>query len=122
MTSGDTLYRTLRDALPADRYRLNRTLHQLRTDGNQVRAEFADGSSAVGDFVVGADGIGSATRKLVHPQAPESVYAGYVAWRGLEPEAMLPQDLVDLLSCPLSVNLAVLTWENSGSSDAGPAF
>ncbi|MEW1819207.1 FAD-dependent monooxygenase [Arthrobacter sp. NPDC080031] len=98
MTSWDTLYRTLRDSLPADSYRLNSTLHQLRTDGNQIRAEFADGSSAVGDFVVGADGIGSATRKLVNPEARETVYAGYVAWRGLEPEAMLPQDLVDLLS------------------------
>lgn len=41
-----------------------------------VRAEFADGGSATGDLLIGADGINSVTRRLIDPAAPEPRYAG----------------------------------------------
>ena len=47
-----------------------------------VVAHFADGSSAEGDFVVGCDGIGSATRQFVDPSAPAPVYTGQLSGGG----------------------------------------
>ncbi|MGV9412868.1 FAD-dependent oxidoreductase [Nocardia sp. NPDC003693] len=43
-----------------------------RADG--VTARFADGSTATADVLIGADGIHSATRALVDPQAPGPTY------------------------------------------------
>lgn len=96
MTAWDTLYRALREPLSGVCHRQDSTLRSVRVSGHEVTAEFADGHSACGNFLVGADGIGSATRMLLDSVTrPE--YAGYVAWRGLEPESALPDDLRDLL-------------------------
>ncbi|WP_435853773.1 FAD binding domain-containing protein [Streptomyces misionensis] len=65
--------------------------------GTEVVAEFADGYRAQGHFLVGADGIGSATRRLLDPVV-RPPYGGYVAWRGLEPESAMPGDLLELLT------------------------
>jgi 2-polyprenyl-6-methoxyphenol hydroxylase-like FAD-dependent oxidoreductase len=44
--------------------------------GGRVTAWFADGSAATGDLLVGADGVHSATRKIIDPGAPEPRYTG----------------------------------------------
>src|SRR6185369_17830549 len=41
-----------------------------------VEVSFADGSRAEGDVLVGADGIHSATRRLIDPRAPAPRYTG----------------------------------------------
>ncbi|REE66136.1 2-polyprenyl-6-methoxyphenol hydroxylase-like FAD-dependent oxidoreductase [Streptomyces sp. 3212.3] len=97
MTAWDTLYRALRQPLSGVCYRLDSELRRVRVEGSEVTAEFADGYTTQGHFLVGADGIGSATRRLLDPSAHPS-YAGYVAWRGLEPESALPGDLLELLT------------------------
>ncbi len=97
MTAWDTLYRALREPLAGVCYRLDSALRRVRVEGSDVTAEFADGYTAQGDFLVGADGIGSATRRLLD-SAARPAYAGYVAWRGLEPESALPGGLLDLLA------------------------
>ncbi|MCU1646537.1 MAG: FAD-dependent urate hydroxylase [Nocardia sp.] len=43
-----------------------------RADG--ITAHFADGSSATGDVLIGADGIRSTVRTLIDPDAPEAQY------------------------------------------------
>lgn len=55
------------------------------TAGQPVRVSFADGSHAMGDFVVGADGIRSAVRQATLPNAPAPVYTGMVAPGGFSP-------------------------------------
>jgi len=40
-----------------------------QVDGGQVRAYFADGTSATGDLLIGADGSNSVVRKLIVPDA-----------------------------------------------------
>ncbi|MDG4820716.1 FAD-dependent monooxygenase [Asanoa sp. WMMD1127] len=50
-----------------------------------VRAEFADGSTAAGDVLIGADGIYSAVRRAIDPTAPPPVYAGLVGNGGFAP-------------------------------------
>src|SRR6185503_13374865 len=55
------------------------------TPGQPVVAHFADGSSAEGDFLVGADGIRSQVRQVVMPDAPKPVYTGMMAPGGFSP-------------------------------------
>jgi len=97
MTAWDTLYAALRAPLGEVCYRLGSELQGLTVDDDCVTATFGDGHRTTTDLVVGADGVGSTTRSLLHLPGDIS-YAGYVAWRGLEPEAALPAHLVDLLA------------------------
>jgi 2-polyprenyl-6-methoxyphenol hydroxylase-like FAD-dependent oxidoreductase len=97
MTAWDTVYRTLREPLAEVCYQLDSTLRRVQVEGDNVTAEFGDGYTARGNFLVGADGIGSATRRLLDPTA-RPTYAGYIALRGLEHESDLPEELVDLLT------------------------
>ena len=47
-----------------------------------MRAIFADGRVAVGDVLVGADGVGSPTRRHIDPEAPTPMYSGLVGLGG----------------------------------------
>ncbi|MET0699491.1 MAG: FAD-dependent monooxygenase [Mycobacterium sp.] len=97
MTAWDTLYSVLREQLPVGSYRLDSGLAHLRAGADDVTAVFTDGRLAGGEFLVGADGVGSTVRSLLNiPGGP--AYSGYVAFRGLEPEADLPAELVELLA------------------------
>jgi len=80
------VYRLLKDAFPAERYRFGMALERVEQDADGVTAIFADGTRERGDLLVGADGVRSTVRGLLLPQA-QPRYAGYVAWRGLVDEA-----------------------------------
>jgi FAD-dependent urate hydroxylase len=47
-----------------------------------VRAIFDDGSEAVGDLLIGCDGLHSAVRTIIDPDAPAPTYAGIVTIGG----------------------------------------
>ena len=67
-----------------------------RADG--VAARLRDGRVATADWLVGADGIHSATRvALFGPDRPN--FTGYVAWRGLIPGELVPPELRDPPLC-----------------------
>jgi 2-polyprenyl-6-methoxyphenol hydroxylase-like FAD-dependent oxidoreductase len=53
-------------------------LTAVRQDREGVRAEFADGSAASAEVLIGADGIRSATRVLIDPDAPAPRYTGLI--------------------------------------------
>lgn len=63
------------------------TGHELvgyRQDENCVTATFANGDEVDADVLVGADGIHSKTREILHgPDKPQ--FTGHVAWRGVVP-------------------------------------
>ena len=92
MSGWARLYRSLRDALPADRYRLGHALTRLAQDDAGVTAEFGDGTRARGELLVGADGIRSTVRAQLLPDA-QPLYAGYVAWRAMLDERDIPDDI-----------------------------
>jgi 2-polyprenyl-6-methoxyphenol hydroxylase-like FAD-dependent oxidoreductase len=54
-------------------------------DGAGVRLDLANGATATGDILVGADGIGSVIRAQLHPEEPPARPSGYFAIRGLSP-------------------------------------
>jgi 2-polyprenyl-6-methoxyphenol hydroxylase-like FAD-dependent oxidoreductase len=92
LSSWGRLYRALKDAFPAEDYHFDKSLASFADDASGITAHFTDGAVARGDLIVGADGIRSTVRAQVLPDV-EPQYAGYVAWRGLVPEAALPADL-----------------------------
>ncbi len=88
-TSCEVLYRALRDGLPPARLHAGRTFVRYEQEGQRVTAHFADGASETADLLIGADGARSTVRTQMQPDAAPR-YAGYVAWRGAVPEALLP--------------------------------
>jgi len=55
------------------------------TAGGGVVATFDDGTRVAGDLLVGADGVHSATRRLIDPAAPAGRYVGLVNFGGYTP-------------------------------------
>jgi 2-polyprenyl-6-methoxyphenol hydroxylase-like FAD-dependent oxidoreductase len=92
------LYRVLHDRAAARGIRIEYGKRLVGIDDTPtgVVARFADGSSASGDVLVGADGIRSTVRTLIDPSAPGPEYVGHLGFGGLatgsgvhgEPDAM----------------------------------
>lgn len=97
-TTWGRLHQLLRDAFPRERYHFGSSFERLAQDADGVTAHFTDGRTARGDLLVGADGIRSAVRAQLAPEA-KPLYAGYVGWRGLADENALPpavhRELID---------------------------
>ncbi|HEV2893496.1 MAG TPA: FAD-dependent monooxygenase, partial [Actinomycetota bacterium] len=62
-----------------------RLVHAEPTPDGGVVARFDDGTQAAGDLLVGADGVHSATRRLIDPAAPGGRYVGLVNFGGYTP-------------------------------------
>jgi 2,6-dihydroxypyridine 3-monooxygenase len=90
------LYRGLLDGFGTERYHLSSELRQLDNCGDHVVVTLADGRTMTADLVVCADGIGSAGRRILVPEAAPR-YAGYVAWRGTIGSDELTGDTADVL-------------------------
>ena len=67
------------------RVHMRKRLADLRQDPNAATVTFADGTTAAGDLVVGADGINSKTLELLWPDAPPRRWTEVVCYRGLIP-------------------------------------
>ena len=78
------LQQLLLDACGVDRIRLGKTCEAFEDTPAGVTVRFADGSSATGDALIGADGLHSNVRAQLHgASAPR--YSGYTCWRGVVP-------------------------------------
>lgn len=76
------LHHILQSALPPETIHLDHAFERLVQDEQGITAYFANGQTARGAWLLGADGIWSRVRgqmfTTVRPR-----YAGYVAWRGV---------------------------------------
>jgi 2-polyprenyl-6-methoxyphenol hydroxylase-like FAD-dependent oxidoreductase len=68
------LYTALRDEAVRRGIKIEYGKRLVSFDGST--ATFADGSTATGDFVVGADGLRSRVRELIDPKAPRARHIG----------------------------------------------
>lgn len=91
-TAWALIYRSLKGALPLEDYRSNRALTRVEQDSHGVAAEFADGSRAMGDMLIAADGLDSRVCRQLLPEVALR-YAGYVAWRGVIEERNAPTEV-----------------------------
>jgi salicylate hydroxylase len=80
-------------ALKPDAIRLNARITGCRQDGTSVTLDFADGTSASGDVLIGADGVHSVIRQALFG-AGQAEFTGVVAWRGLVPAEKLPEHIM----------------------------
>jgi salicylate hydroxylase/6-hydroxynicotinate 3-monooxygenase len=88
------LHAALASALPAEVIEMNRRLTGVKQNAPGVTLEFADGSLAEADAVVGADGVHSVVRaSLFGPDAPR--FTGRVAYRTTFPATLLGSAKID---------------------------
>lgn len=116
-TSWGRLYQLLKSAFAAERYHFGHSFQGLQQDERSVTARFANGSTARGDLLVGADGVRSSVRAQLAPDA-KPLYAGYVGWRGLADEnAVSPaahRELCDKLAFCLPQREMMLCYPVAG--------
>jgi 2-polyprenyl-6-methoxyphenol hydroxylase-like FAD-dependent oxidoreductase len=90
-TSWSLIYTTLRAAFGDQNYHQAKTLVKIAQDlrAGTATAQFEDGTRESGDLLIGADGGDSIVRQQFWPMM-RPIYAGYIAWRGLIPEDVMP--------------------------------
>ena len=89
-SSWNTVYRRLLACFDRRRYFLGCEMTGFGDGPDAVRVEFAHDVSVDADLLVCADGVSSPARRRLLPEVRPS-YAGYVAWRGMVPEADLDE-------------------------------
>jgi 2-polyprenyl-6-methoxyphenol hydroxylase-like FAD-dependent oxidoreductase len=78
-----TIHGTLLRATPAGDLVAGRAGDDVVLEGDRAILVRADGGREAADLIVGADGLGSAIRKRLHPEEPPPRPAGLVALRGV---------------------------------------
>jgi 2-polyprenyl-6-methoxyphenol hydroxylase-like FAD-dependent oxidoreductase len=95
--SWDRLYRIFREFLPEGAYMLGTEVEDVGQDDAGAYLTMRNGTKDSADVVIGADGVGSVVREPVTALPSQSVYAGYIGWRGLFPEIALPSEAKEVL-------------------------
>lgn len=80
--------------LKPDVVRLNKRVTGFAEDTDGVTLQFADGSTARGDMLVGADGLKSAVARQIAGEVP-ATYTGDAAWRITVPVERLPENFLE---------------------------
>jgi 2-polyprenyl-6-methoxyphenol hydroxylase-like FAD-dependent oxidoreductase len=87
------LHRVLLDEVVAqdiDVWHRKRLVAIEESSATRVMASFADGTSARGDLLIGADGVHSLVRAAMFPEAPAPAFVGVVGVGGVVPAAAVP--------------------------------
>ncbi|MEV6397178.1 NAD(P)/FAD-dependent oxidoreductase [Streptomyces sp. NPDC051907] len=77
-----TLLERMAEGLPPGTVEYGRCFDRFADDGRRVTVGFADGSTATGDVLIGADGHRSAVRRQLWGHDPTTP-AGWATWQGL---------------------------------------
>jgi len=81
--------------LPAGKVQLGKAFdHFVKLENDKIEVHFTDGDSVITDALLGVDGINSAVRRQLFPEASVR-YSGQTCWRGVA-DYELPEKLTDL--------------------------
>jgi salicylate hydroxylase len=80
--------------LKSDVIHLNHKVIEFEEEAGSIKLEFADGMTARGDLLVGADGLKSIVREKIVGQVL-ATYTGDAAWRIVVPVERLPNNFLD---------------------------
>lgn len=105
MTSWGLIYRFLRAQVVEDDYHNAHALAGIETRADDVTAVFENGATARGDWLIGADGARSTVRSIVAP-AVTANYTGYLGWRGLIDEKLVPPAVLDEVGYRMALGMA----------------
>jgi 6-hydroxynicotinate 3-monooxygenase len=82
------LLAVLASALQPGTIKFNKRLVGMAMVGERTRLDFADGSTATQEIVIGADGVNSVVREILLGREPPT-YSGTVAYRAIFPTSLL---------------------------------
>ena len=108
------LYQVLHERADAEgiRFEYGKRLVDAVDDRNTATALFADGTSATADVLIGADGVHSALRRIIDPNAPAADYTGLL---GLEAVSDFEPDVEPgTLSFTFGKRAYYLYWREPG--------
>jgi len=97
MTSWGLLYSWFKKSFPEQNYHFGQEFQNLQQSESSVSSHFKSGMEDSADLLIAADGFQSRLRALLLPGV-QPVYAGYVAWRGVVPEADVPDNLLKVFT------------------------
>jgi 2-polyprenyl-6-methoxyphenol hydroxylase-like FAD-dependent oxidoreductase len=87
-TGWTRVHTLLAEQFPAGNYHSGCDFQSCETLTDGISVRFADGREEIADVLIGADGFRSSVRRCLFPDA-RPLYSGYVAWRGILPEALV---------------------------------
>ena len=87
------LHGALLEAVGLDAITFGSEFTEFAADGNRVAVRTASDDTAEGDLLIGADGIGSAIRRALHPLEPPPRSCGIIGVRGVSRAAQHLGDL-----------------------------
>lgn len=70
-----------------------RLIFQVEQTDASATAITSDGERIDAEIIVGADGYRSAVRRVIDPDHPSALYAGYLLWRGMVAETSFPEEI-----------------------------
>ncbi|MDQ4140226.1 MAG: FAD-dependent monooxygenase, partial [Bacteroidota bacterium] len=76
------LHQVLLSRISLDNLHLNKQIQRLEQKNSKVILHFSDDTTTETDYLLACDGIHSAVRKIVRPEAAPR-YAGYTCWRAV---------------------------------------
>ena len=100
LNDGITIFRShliqvLKDKTISNGIQINfgKKLVDIKEEPDKIIANFADGTNAEGDFLIGCDGPFSKTRNIILPNSPSPTYTGNI-WTGVDLGIYTKFDLV----------------------------
>jgi 2-polyprenyl-6-methoxyphenol hydroxylase-like FAD-dependent oxidoreductase len=105
MTSWGLIYRFLRAQVKEADYHNAHALAAIERRAGGVTAVFENGARADGDWLIGADGARSTVRGIVAPEVTAD-YTGYLGWRGLIDEKLVPPAVLAQLGDRMALGMA----------------
>lgn len=93
----------LLSAVPQECIHLGMELTGFTEDPGGITARFSSGREMRADLLIGADGLNSTARRLLLHDGPP-VYRGYQCWRGVNPDARIP-NVAEILGRGVRVGL-----------------